>query len=38
LRIASAAPFLVEADGEIAFRAARRLEVALLPRALRVIS
>jgi diacylglycerol kinase (ATP) len=36
LTIESEAPLLVEADGEIAFRAARRLEIACLPGALRV--
>ena len=38
LRIESQAPLLVEADGEIAFEAARCLEVELLPRALRVLA
>lgn len=38
LRIESEAPLLVEADGEIAFAAARRLEVELLPGALRVLA
>lgn len=38
LRIESEAPLLVEADGEIAFTAARRLEVGLLPGALRVLA
>ena len=36
LAIESEEPLLVEADGEIAFRAARRLEIACLPGALRV--
>ena len=38
VRMKSEAPLLVEADGEIAFEAARRLEVELLPRALRVLA
>lgn len=38
VRIESAAPLLVEADGEIAFTAARRLEIGLLPGALRVLT
>lgn len=37
IQIQSEAPLLVEADGEIAFTAARRLEVELLPGALRVL-
>lgn len=37
VRIESAAPLLVEADGEIAFEDARRLEIEVLPRALRVL-
>lgn len=36
--IESAEPLLVEADGEIAFQEARRLEIDLLPAALRVIA
>jgi diacylglycerol kinase (ATP) len=36
--IDSAQPLLVEADGEIAFEDARRLEIALLPGALRVFA
>lgn len=36
--IESAEPLLVEADGEIAFQDARRLEIDLLPAALRVIA
>jgi YegS/Rv2252/BmrU family lipid kinase len=36
--IQSETPLLVEADGEIAFGAARRLEVGLLPGALRVLA
>ena len=36
--IESAAPLLVEADGEIAFEDARRLEVAVMPGALRVLA
>jgi diacylglycerol kinase family enzyme len=36
--IESAAPLLVEADGEIVFEGARRLEVEVLPGALRVLS
>lgn len=35
--IESPAPLLVEADGEIVFEAARRLEIAVLPGALRVL-
>jgi YegS/Rv2252/BmrU family lipid kinase len=38
VRIESEAPLLVEADGEIAFAAARRLEIELLPGALRVLA
>jgi diacylglycerol kinase (ATP) len=38
VRIESEAPLLVEADGEIAFEAARRLEIELLPGALRVLA
>jgi YegS/Rv2252/BmrU family lipid kinase len=38
VRIESAEPLLVEADGEIAFTAARRLEVEVLPGALRVLA
>jgi diacylglycerol kinase family enzyme len=38
VRIAAAEPLLVEADGEIAFREARELDIAVLPRALRVMS
>jgi diacylglycerol kinase (ATP) len=34
----SAAPLLVEADGEIAFEDARRLEIEILPGALRVLA
>jgi diacylglycerol kinase family enzyme len=34
----SAAPLLVEADGEIAFEGARRLEIEILPGALRVLA
>lgn len=36
--IESEAPLLVEADGEIAFDAARRLEICVLPGALRVLA
>lgn len=36
--IESEAPLLVEADGEIAFEDARRLEIAILPGALRVLA
>lgn len=35
--IESAVPLLVEADGEIAFESARRLEIEILPAALRVL-
>lgn len=38
LRIESEEPLLVEADGEIAFDAARRLEIEILPGALRVLA
>jgi diacylglycerol kinase family enzyme len=38
LRIESSEPLLVEADGEIAFEEARRLEIDLLPAALRVFA
>lgn len=38
LRVESAAPLLVEADGEIAFENARQLEVEVLPGALRVLA
>ena len=38
VRVESAEPLLVEADGEIAFMAAKQIEIALLPRALRVFS
>jgi diacylglycerol kinase family enzyme len=38
VRIESQAPMLVEADGEIVFEAARRLEVETLPGALRVLA
>jgi YegS/Rv2252/BmrU family lipid kinase len=38
LRIESSEPVLVEADGEIAFQEARRLEIDLLPAALRVFA
>jgi diacylglycerol kinase family enzyme len=38
LTIEAEAPLLVEADGEIAFRSARRLEIACLPAALRVFA
>lgn len=38
LTIESEAPLLVEADGEIPFAAARRIEVELLPGALRVLA
>jgi diacylglycerol kinase (ATP) len=37
VRIESEAPLLVEADGEIAFEDARRLEIEVLPGALRVL-
>lgn len=36
--IESDAPLLVEADGEIAFEDARRLEIEILPGALRVLA
>jgi diacylglycerol kinase family enzyme len=36
--IESDAPLLVEADGEIAFEEARRLEIEVLPGALRVLA
>lgn len=36
--IESDTPLLVEADGEIAFDGARRLEIEVLPAALRVVS
>jgi hypothetical protein len=36
--VVSQVPLLVEADGEIAFTAARHLEISLLPRALKVFS
>ena len=38
IEIQSEAPLLVEPDGEIAFAAARRLEIELLPGALRVLA
>jgi len=38
VRIESAEPLLVEADGELVFRAAKQLDIDLLPRALRVFS
>ena len=38
MRIESAQPLLVEADGEIAFTAAKQLDIDLLPRALEVFS
>jgi len=38
MRIESAEPLLVEADGEIAFTAAKQMDIDLLPRALRVFS
>jgi len=38
LRVEAEKPLLAEADGEIAFRSARRLEIDVLPRALRVIT
>lgn len=38
LRIESSEPLLVEADGEIAFEEARRLEIDLLPAALKVFA
>jgi diacylglycerol kinase family enzyme len=38
IQIEAETPLLVEADGEIAFAAARRLEVGLLPGALRVLA
>jgi diacylglycerol kinase family enzyme len=38
VRVEAGAPLLVEADGEIAFRDARRLEIEVLPGALRVLS
>jgi YegS/Rv2252/BmrU family lipid kinase len=38
VRIVSAAPLLVEADGEIAFAAANSLEIEVMPRALKVFS
>lgn len=38
LRIESPSPLIVEADGEIAFREAKQLDIAVLPRALRLIS
>ena len=38
VRIESEVPLLVEADGEIAFTAARRLEIELLPGALRALA
>jgi diacylglycerol kinase family enzyme len=38
LRIESDQPLLVEADGEIALEDARALEIAVLPRALRVFA
>jgi diacylglycerol kinase family enzyme len=38
LRIEAQAPLLVEADGEIVFQAARRLDIDLLPGALRVLA
>jgi len=38
VRIESAEPLLVEADGELVFRAAKQIDIDLLPRALRVFS